>query len=69
MGVTILGRGVVCLQLPLRVVEVLALDDGLRGDLASDLFVLGLPHLELVELIVVAPADGKLRVSSGWIDR
>lgn len=67
-GGTILRRGVIGLQLPLRIVDILALDDRLSGNLARDFLVLGLPHLILVELVVVAPADGKLRVSSGWIE-
>jgi hypothetical protein len=48
-------------------VEVLPLDDGLRGDFAGDFLVLGLAHLEVVELIAVAPANGELRLSPGWI--
>lgn len=67
-SVTVLRRRVVGLQLSLRVIEILALNDGLRGDLAGHFFVLGLSHLVIVELVVVAPADGKLRVSSGWIE-
>lgn len=67
-GVTVLRRRVISLQLPLRVIEILSLNDGLGGDLASHFFVLGLSHLIIVELIVVAPAYGKLRVSSGWIE-
>lgn len=70
-GITVPGvtsRGVVGgRHLSDGVGEALSLDDGGGGDLAGHFLVLALAHLVVVELIGVAPTDGKLGFSPGFI--
>lgn len=47
--------------------DLLLVDDGLSGDLASDFLVLGLPELEVVHLIAVVPADAEAWLLADWI--
>ena len=47
--------------------DFLPLDDVLGGNLASDLLILGLFHLEIIELIVVLPSKAEGGFFLSWI--
>ena len=47
--------------------QFLVVDDGLGGDFAGDLLVLGLLHLVGIEVLLLIPANTEVIFLAGWI--